>query len=127
VHALPPTYIGKETNQLEEARTGLVANVAEVLNEYWDPRQTIFSELVVPILREMPVAYLAKASNRSVRSIKAYRSGDAAPHPATRAVLIKITADYARSRLDSFGAAIPPRDLAAIAAYLDRGRRDGMN
>jgi hypothetical protein len=123
VHALPPTYIGKETNQREEATSGLVHDLDEVLNQYGDPEQDTFSTLVVPVLREMPVADVARAAKRSPRSIKADRAGDAMPRPATREALVKIAASYARDRLVALGVEPARNDPSVIAAYLDPSRR----
>jgi hypothetical protein len=46
------TYIGKESNRLEEARANLVHGLDEVLTAYGDPRQDAWLPLAVPVLRD---------------------------------------------------------------------------
>ena len=118
VHALPPTYIGKETNQLEEATAGLVHDLDEVVNEYPDPSRGAFS-LVRQVLCECPVNEIVKGTGLSPSTMKRARAGRSFPHPANEAKLISYAATHARRKLREAGIRPPREDYAAIAAYLD--------
>jgi hypothetical protein len=48
------TYIGKESNKLDDRQAGLIHDNEEVLNEYPDPRRDPFRTLVLPVLRDCP-------------------------------------------------------------------------
>jgi hypothetical protein len=113
------TYIGKESNQLEDAHTGLVRDLEEILSEYPDPGRDPFDRLVRPVLQELPVQPTAEATGVSERTIKGVRAGTTRPRRSTRQQLIALTAEYARERLRATEAQAPRQDLAALAAYLN--------
>lgn len=113
------TYIGKESNQLEDAQAGLVSDLDEILSEYPDTRRDPFDRLVRPVLHELPVKPTAVAAGVSERTIKGVRAGTTRPRRSTRERLISFTAEYTREELHADGVQAPRDDLAALAAYLD--------
>src|SRR5205823_1535752 len=76
-----PTVIGKEGNKLFERMYGLVADAAEFLNTYSDQPRRIWSELVAPVLNDMPLNELAQQVHMHPRRVRALLSGDAFPRP----------------------------------------------
>ncbi len=58
--------IGKESNKIEEALSGLVTDLDDVLTEYRGPEQDPFKYLVVPVIRELAVAEVAAGADVSI-------------------------------------------------------------
>ena len=128
VRTLPEllTYVGKESNRLEEVETGLGHDPDEVYMEYVDPGRDPWRALVLPVLREMPSRLLAEATGLSTRSVREIRNGHSRPRPRHREALMRAAADFARSRLRERGDADPNDDLAACASLLhEPGQRVG--
>jgi hypothetical protein len=48
----PVTYIGKESNKLEETQAGLVHDPRERLNAYMDPREEVWRDAICVLRRE---------------------------------------------------------------------------
>src|SRR5262249_16917899 len=63
----PPALIGKEANKLEAVSVGLVETEAEVLNRYRDADHSVWSELVRPVLADMPLVEVWRAVGGSKR------------------------------------------------------------
>ncbi len=97
VHALSISYIGKESNRLEEVQDGLVHALDDVQEVYVDPRQDPWDTFVRPILRRIPRAQLAHAGGVSERHIQMLRNGKRHPSEALMHVLLRAVADYAQS------------------------------
>lgn len=113
------TYIGKESNHLEDTRAGLVHNIDEILNEYPDPGRNPFDQLVRSVLRGLSVKQIAAETGLSERVVEKARAG-ASIHKTTREKLTEYTARYAQARLREAGIK-PPRDPhTALAAYVDQ-------
>jgi hypothetical protein len=70
-------HIGKESNRIEEAMSGLFTDLDDVLAEYHDPARDPFQRLVVPVLRELPVAQVAAGARVSARTVKRARAQQA--------------------------------------------------
>jgi len=111
-----PAYIGKEANKLEAVQAGLVHSRDDVLNLYPDARHDAWQELVLPVVKEMDAAMLAKATAISPRQIRNVQKGDVAPHTGNQVSLKHAAASFARGRLPQ---PAPHDDLAALTAYLD--------
>jgi hypothetical protein len=58
-----PVLIGKEGNQIDDRLSGLITDAAEYRNEYEDPDDSFWNELVVPMLSLMNRTHLAEASS----------------------------------------------------------------
>lgn len=110
-------YVGKESNRLEEVQTGLVHDEDEILNEYRDPRNDPFKNLVLPVIKKMPVKRLMDESGLSRREISYIRAGKKSPRD--RKKFVQIAATYARENLNSVGIEAQKDDLGAIYQYGD--------
>ena len=58
-------YIGKESNRLEEIEAGVIHSPESVFIEYPDPRREEWENMILPILKKIPIAALVKLSGRS--------------------------------------------------------------
>lgn len=122
VKAAAVHYIGKESNKIEEALSGLVDDLDDVLTEYHNPAQNPFQRLVVPILRELPVAEVAAGAGVSARTVERARAGQ----PIGTTAQAKLTAHaitHARAQLHANGTRPPTDHEAVLATYLDRNRQ----
>jgi DNA polymerase type B, organellar and viral len=109
-------YVGKESNFLEEVEYGLLHDPDEVQQKYLDPREDAWARYVVPVLKLMPRAELARLANVTERFVQFLRNGGKRkPSRALRAKLTHAAADYARRQ---FGPNAPADKLAACAGYL---------
>jgi hypothetical protein len=54
------TYVGKESNKLDEVESGLEHDPDEIYTEYRDPRRDPLWTLVLPVLPETPTGILRK-------------------------------------------------------------------
>ena len=113
--------IGKEGNRLEERTTGEVTDPAEYRVEYGS-RVDRWSVLVVPVLREMGAAEVARRTGRARRAVEraVRRSQPSRPHAATRAALTRLASGWAGERL---GMATPPGDHASFGLLYSYLRR----
>ncbi|MBI5869642.1 MAG: hypothetical protein HZB44_01605 [Actinobacteria bacterium] len=121
IEAINITYVGKESNRLEEVQAGLVHDVVEVLNELQDPRNDEFKNLVLPVIKEMPVQRLIDESGLSRRAIFNHRAGKKLPRDTSK--YVKIAARYARENLKSVGIEARKNDLEAIYQYCEIQKR----
>jgi hypothetical protein len=112
------SYVGKESNQLEEVEAGLVHDPDEVYTAYVDPDQDPWRRLVVPVLKRMPLRAIQEQTGLSRSQIKAIRNGHARPHATHREELAQAVGEYARKQLHAAGKTIPKGDLLACAALL---------
>jgi hypothetical protein len=113
VHAASIYYVGKESNFLEEIESEFLHDPEEVQQKYLDPREEDWARYVVPILKLMPRAELARMANVTARFIQLLRNGSKRrPSRTVRAKLTRAAADYAREKL---GANAPIDDIAACA------------
>jgi hypothetical protein len=97
VVAATVTYIGKESNRLEEVQAGLVHDLANVLVEYANPAAEGWTQLVVPVLRRMPIAAIVDATGLHRRSVERIRAG-VRPRVETAGKLTEIAVEFARSQ-----------------------------
>ena len=114
------SYVGKESNKLEEVEAGLVYDPEEVYTMYADPEHDPWRTVVVPILKRMPRRQLAELTGLSERQIAAIRNGHARPHTQQRAVLLHVAGDYGLLHAERTSATMSPGHLEACAAYLSR-------
>jgi hypothetical protein len=133
----PPALIGKEANKLEAVGVGLVETEAEVLNCYPDPKHSIWSELVRPVLADMPTAELSRAVGGSKRRLSDVLKGRAIPRTAHQFALTWVAISFAEGQLaasepdpqrlpESLRAVslaqgrVPRQALSVLARYLER-------
>jgi hypothetical protein len=125
------TYVGKESNKLEEVEAGLVHDPEEVYTEYVDDRHDPAWETIVQVLKDMPRSRLVRETGLSRRALTVLRNGHALPHTKTRVALTRAAARFAREQLEARNQQAPHGDMAACVHYLhmvDRPSRiDGVN
>ena len=86
VNALSLTYVGKESNLLEDVENEIVHDREEVQQEYPDQR----IDLLNAVLRRISSEKLARAAGISTRAIRAIRNGHAKPTKQNRDLLIDV-------------------------------------
>ena len=84
VEAVSITYVGKESNLLEDVENEIVHDWDAVQQQYRDERLDLLNR----VLREIPAKQLAKAARISERAIKAIRNGHSRPSAKTRNLLL---------------------------------------
>lgn len=108
-------YVGKESNRLEEVQAGLIHDDDEVLNEFQDPRNDDFINLVLPVIKKMPRPRLIDESGLCRREIDYIRAEKKSPRDTKK--FVKIAAQYARENLKSVGIEAQKDDMGAIYQY----------
>jgi hypothetical protein len=83
-------YIGKESNSLEEVESGLIHAEQSVYTEYPDPRRDEWTAKLLPALKKIPLARLAKLSGLSRRTLIYARVGRKRPHKKHQEILAAI-------------------------------------
>jgi hypothetical protein len=107
------THVGKESNSLEDAQTGLVQDLDETLNEYDDFYTTVFASSVIPILKDLGVRETARRTKLSVGAVSAVLSGSSRPRDKNASIYLAVAEAEARKRLTNRTAEDPfssPRD-----------------
>jgi hypothetical protein len=84
--------IGKESNELELVRAGLIHGADQVYSEYEQTGRNYWIEVILPILRRMPLNTLKERSGMSASALKAIRSigKPATAHMRNRMLLERI-------------------------------------
>jgi hypothetical protein len=118
----PPALIGKEANKLEAVSVGLVETEAEVLNRYPDPEHSVWSELLRPVLGEMPPRLIREAVALSPRAILALRRGQPQPRGDHALALGWAAVTFAQAQLTRWGIQIEPLPDSLRAVSLAQGR-----
>jgi len=118
VAAISITYIGKESNRLDEVEAGIVHDPEEILTEYRDPRLDPWQALVLPVLRDRSGREISEALRLHPTTVKRVRAGRSAPRPEHRAALIALGAEIAGSALTKWGMVRPTDGLACCYAYV---------
>jgi hypothetical protein len=93
------TYIGKESNRLEEVEAGMIQDEDSVYTEYPDPRRDEWQTKILPALKKMPLARIVELSGMSRRAVIDLRAGRSRPHPRNEKLLAKIVCDCERIRI----------------------------
>jgi hypothetical protein len=112
------TYIGKESNRIEEVRMGLWHRLDEVLTDYGRARDPWHS-WVVPALKHIPLWWLAEETGLDRRTIQRLRNLHAEPRPANEDALTEAAGKWAREELRESGSTPPRDDVLACRAWLE--------
>lgn len=83
-------HVGKEANKLEEVEAGLEQDPEVIYTEYQHPDRNEWRLVVLPMLRQMPQAELAKAAGLSVRRLRDVLGKTAQPRKRTWTVLTRL-------------------------------------
>jgi hypothetical protein len=114
------SYIGKESNRLEETSAGLIHDQAEILSRYTDPALDPWQTLVIPTLRRFNRTEIAQRAHLDRRTIQRLLNGRSTPRRAHRNGLTAIAADLAASNLLEPGLEPSRAPLATLALYRDK-------
>ena len=79
VRILKTTYIGKESNKIEDVASALVHSAHEVYTEYPDPRRDEWESVIRPALNKVEPERVAEMTGLSVRTIIYARTGQKRP------------------------------------------------
>lgn len=69
------TYVGKESNRLEEVEEQSLTDASDVYTAYPDPRRDDWATKILPNLKAMPMRELTELSGMSRAALKAIRAG----------------------------------------------------
>ena len=76
------TYIGKESNKIEDVESALVHSAQEVYTEYPNPRRDEWQTKILPALKKLPLEQVVKMCDGKLkrRAIIDLRAGRSRPH-----------------------------------------------
>jgi hypothetical protein len=77
-------YIGKESNSLEEVKTGLVHSAETVYTEYENRERDEWETKIRPELSKVSLSFLAQKTGLSRRMLIDARTGKRRPHPTNQ-------------------------------------------
>jgi len=97
VTALTIEYIGKEANRLEEVEDGLIHAWDEVVTTYVDSTADEWTTKIVPLLKKIPRADLARLTGLSESTIRRLRNGRTRPRVQTVQLLLRALCPLRRS------------------------------
>ena len=92
----PLTYIGKESNRLDDVEHGLIHDLAEVRAHYSDPATDPWVTDVLPVLHRIPAERLARTVRCTARTVKSLRNRHTKPSRRLRPRFIRAARDWAR-------------------------------
>jgi hypothetical protein len=122
------TYVGKESNKLEEVDAGIEHDPDEVYSQFADPRREPWFSVILPVLRELSCRLMASEAGISTRAIGKLLRESSQPRNATRKTLTRLAGSYAREKLTAAMVVVPIDDVVACAAYLRmRGESGGLS
>ncbi len=104
---VPVRYIGKEGNRLEDRITGLVASPDEYRTEYEDPRRTVWSELIVPVLKTMDRVSVVRAAGVHRRTLERWLFKGVRPRRTTEQNLTILATRHCVASIREQGFATP--------------------
>jgi hypothetical protein len=111
-------YIGKESNNLDDAAAAVAHDLADIVTTYRTPDET-WHEYVVPILRDIGLDHLAALlPDVPPSSLADYLQGRSEPHSPRRQRLLVAAADHARRDIQTSGQRIPRQAALCCAAYM---------
>lgn len=113
------THVGKESNSLEDAQTGLVEDLGEVVNEYDSYYSRVFVPYVIPVLLELGVRETARRTGHSVGAVSGVVRGTSRPRTAQSRRYLEAAALKASAELTLHQLAVPTDPLSAVRLYLD--------
>jgi hypothetical protein len=113
------TYVGKESNRLEEVEAGVVHDPEEVYTEYADPRENPWQTLILPVLQSIDSRELAARAGLRLSTARRLQGAKSTLPPARRAVLGGLAAAIAREHLQQWGIFPPQEALACCYVYLE--------
>jgi hypothetical protein len=117
VKATRIVLIGKESNELDETKAGLVLSPDEGTMGYGRGAAE-WRTHIQPVLARMPLALLEERSGMGPTALKTVRAGRSLPHQRNRDHLAMIAGDWAAHQLSEIRVEPPPLTVDRCAAYL---------
>jgi hypothetical protein len=111
------SYIGKESNRLEETSAGLIHDPAEILSRYADPALDPWNTLVTPTLRCFNRSEIAQRACLDRRTVQRLLNGRSSPRRNHRNTLTALAAELAASELHKHGLEPSRAPLATLVRY----------
>jgi hypothetical protein len=96
VRILKTTYIGKESNKIEDVASALVHSAQEVYTEYPDPRRDEWETTIRPALNKVQPECVSKMTGLSVRTIIYARRGRRRPRARNQERIAAVVCDLAK-------------------------------
>jgi hypothetical protein len=84
------TYIGKESNSIEDVESGMIQSADDVYTQYIDSRRDEWMTVTLPAIREIQLSVLMKETGMSKRALLDLRAGRSRPHPKNQSLLAAI-------------------------------------
>ena len=84
------SYIGRESNLLEEIEAGVIHSPESVYTEYPDPRRDEWETRILPLLKKIPIAALMRVSGRSRSMLTRALAGRSRPRRRNQELLKSI-------------------------------------
>jgi hypothetical protein len=81
------TYIGKESNSLEEVEAETTSDAADVYTEYPDPRRDEWINAVLPFLRTTSARRITESTGISRRTVQRIRNEQTKPTTTLRLLI----------------------------------------
>ena len=88
------TYIGKESNKLEQVQNGIIHSLDLAIDEYED--RSLFGKIIVLVLCQIPLKKLEEESGLDRRTLQRIRSGGSTPIPKNRQMIAAIAERWLR-------------------------------
>jgi hypothetical protein len=113
-------HIGKESNRLEDARTGLIEDLNEVVSEYDDYYQRVFVPLVLPVLNDLGVRETARRTGHSLGAVSATLSRRSRPRPTQTQGYVRVAVTCARVASAAREESLAADDAGVLRRYRER-------
>lgn len=105
------TYVGKESNRLDEGQAGLWTEVDDLRNRYINPEMDSWQVLVKPAIQLLGPAIVAQKAGLDRRTVERIIQG-ANPKPAARAQILAVLQAFVGEEVGGRG--LRARDLAIL-------------
>jgi hypothetical protein len=119
IHAVLYVFIGKQSNNLDDQQARLIHKLNEAFAIYRDPRQDVWTNLALPVLRDFPAAEIAARSGLHRRTVERHLSGRSQPHRRNEVLLVAAAVELAGAFLSEWDPPAPRDPLACLVAYLE--------
>lgn len=115
------SYVGKESNRIEEVAMGIWQRLDDVMTEYGRAHDP-WSTWIAPVLQQIPLRILAAESELDRRTLQRLRNGQSRPHRRNEATLTRLAGAWARAKLESQCLSAPRSDVLACRAFIEAKR-----
>ena len=116
-------YLGKEGNKLDERAMGLADDPDQYQVRYANETLTVFTDLVLPVLRMMNRTHLAMESEISRRQIIRIIKDGNMPRDDNVQILTNLAVSYAKGKLAELEVPVPKKSDAALTKFLEKSKR----